>query len=48
MPASDLERSTHEKSYSKLGTPEKANRRLDLNAANELRVGGSHARLYSD
>jgi hypothetical protein len=31
-----------------LGTPEKANRRLDLNAANELRVGGSHARLYSD
>lgn len=31
-----------------LGTPEKANRRLDLNAANERRVGGSHARLYSD
>jgi hypothetical protein len=31
-----------------IGTPEKANRRLDLNAANERRVGGSHARLYND
>jgi low affinity Fe/Cu permease len=32
----------------KLGTPEKANLRIDPNSANNLRVGGSHARLYSD
>ena len=31
-----------------IGTPEKASRWLDLNAANEQRVGGSHAQLFND
>jgi hypothetical protein len=31
-----------------LGTPEKANYRLDAKAANEGRVGYSHTHLYDD